>query len=129
MTQKTKIYIGIAAVIFIAILGTHFWQSHKIAGLENSVRDAKQVAEEKRETAAAKELEAAEYKQKIEYLEHQLADVQTKTRKQDEKLEKLNVNSRDARGDVERAKRTRTIDTTADQLCAKLAQLGHSCSE
>ena len=77
--------------------------------------------------AAAKEVESAEYRQKIEYLERQLSDIQTKARKQDEKLEKLSVNSGRARVDVERAKRTRAIDTDATELCRKLAELGHPC--
>lgn len=127
MTQRTKIYIGIAAVVLVVICGTAFWQSHRIAVLENSVSEARQAAEEKREFAGAKEIEAAAYKQKIEYLEAQLLDIKTRTRRQDEKLEKLNVNSRDARTDVERAKRTRAIDTNSAELCAKLAELGHPC--
>jgi uncharacterized protein HemX len=127
MKLRTKLYIGLAAAAIIAISSTALWQSQKIAALENDVADAKQTANEKREAAAEKELQAAEYEQKIDYLERQLADMQTQTRKQDEKLENLNTNSRNARGTVERAKRTRTIDTNTAELCAKLAELGHAC--
>lgn len=124
---KNKIYIGIAAVVFIAIFGGALWQSHKIAKLEKAVETAKQTAEEKRSQADAKETQAAEYKQKIDYLEQQLADTQVRTRRQDEKLERSITNTRLARGRVERAKRSRTIPTQTVELCAKLAELGHAC--
>lgn len=127
MNLRTKIYLGIAAAALIAIFGGAMWQSHTINKLENAVRDAKQAAAEKQDQAAAIELDAAEYKQKIEYLEQQLAEIQLKTRKQDEKLERTTINSRDARDRVERAKRAWTIDATAAELCAKLAELGHAC--
>src|ERR1043166_916605 len=127
MTFKTKIYIGIAAAIIIAISATAFWQSRKITALEHTVDEAKQTADQKRQAADAKELEAAEYKQKIEYLEQQLSEIQTTARKQDEKLEKLNVNSRNARASVERAKRVRTIPAATVELCEKLAEVGHAC--
>ncbi|MBK8466120.1 MAG: hypothetical protein IPL32_09835 [Chloracidobacterium sp.] len=127
MNTKTKIYIGIALVAIIAIFAGAIWQPHKITRLERVVSDAKQTASEKQDQAAAKEIEAAEYKQKIEFLEQQLADIQTNTRKQDEKLEKATNSSRNARGGVERAKRTRAGQANTAELCAKLAEIGHSC--
>ena len=127
MTSTTKIYIGIAAATIIAISATALWQSHKLTVLENAVESAKQTADEKRKAAAAKELEAAEYQKKTEYLERQLSEIQTTARKQDEKLEKLNINSRTASGRVERAKRVRTIPADTVELCEKLAELGHAC--
>ena len=75
----------------------------------------------------AKEMEAAGYKQKIEYLEGKLAEIQTIARKQDEELEKLNTNTHSARTDVDRARRTSSITADADELCQKLAELGHAC--
>ncbi|MEP6789129.1 MAG: hypothetical protein ABJB40_11900 [Acidobacteriota bacterium] len=131
MTAKTKIYIGLSvAVIFaIGMLGGAAWSDHKIAKLERAIETAKQEADSIQRSASQKEAEAREYKQKIEYLEGQLADIQTIARKQDEELEKLNDNSRHARSDVERARRTRSVTATADELCAKLAELGHGCEE
>lgn len=131
MTLRTKIYIGlaVAAIFAAAILGGAAWSNHKITRLEKAVENTKQIGDQKEQLASAKELEAAEYKQKIDYLERQLTEIQITKRKQDETLEKLNVNSGRARRDVERAKRTRAIDTDASQLCAKLAELGHACSE
>lgn len=127
MNTKTKIYISVAAAVILAFLFAGLWQSYQVTKLERSVRDARQAADEKQTQAAARELEAAEYKQKSEYLEQQLADIQTNKRKQDEKLERSITNARLARGDVERAKRSRTIPAQTVELCAKLAELGHAC--
>lgn len=129
MTLNTKIYIGLgaAAIFAIGILGPSAWSDHKIAKLENTVEQTKAAAIRSQESALRKESEAAEYKQKIEYLEHQLTQIQTIARKQDEQLEKLNVNSGRARRDVERVRRAGSIDATAAELCDKLAELGHGC--
>ena len=129
MKPETKIYIGlgIAAIFAIGILGGAAWSDHKIAKLESAVETAKGLADDAGQRAEQKEVEASEYKQKIEYLEGQLADIQTIARKQDEELEKLNNNSGRARSDVERASSTGSIATTTDELCAKLAELGHGC--
>jgi Flp pilus assembly protein TadB len=127
MTLRTKIYIGIAAAIITSFLAAAFWQSHKISDLESDVRNAKQSANQKQQLANAKELESAGYKQKIEYLENELTEIQKQTRRQDEKLERSITNSRLARGDVERAKQRRTIPAQTVELCAKLAELGHAC--
>ena len=129
MTLRTKTYIGlsVAAILMLGILGGAAWSNHKINKLEKAVEETKQLAEGRRQLAEKREIEAAGYKQKIEYLEKQLAEIQTHARKQDEKLEKLSVNSGDARRDVERAKRTRTSNTDAAELCGKLGELGHNC--
>ena len=129
MTFQTKIYIGLvaAAIFAAAILGGGAWSNHKIGKLEKTVEETKQLAEGKRQLAEKRELEAAEYKQKIEYLESQLTQIQTTVRRQDEKLERTNVNSGTARTRVERAKRTRAIDADAGELCRKLGELGHPC--
>src|SRR5438105_2764011 len=127
MKTQTKIYIGLAivAVFALGIFGGAAWSNYKISKLENEVENAKFEADHKGQLAAARETEAAAYKQKIEYLEQQLSDIQIIARKQDEELEKLNYNSGHARSDVERAKRTRTIAASAAELCTKLAELGH----
>ena len=129
MTFTTKTYIAIGAAILLAtgIIGGWLWSNYKISRLESSIAAAKENAANKEQQAAAKEIEAAEYKQKIEYLETQLAEIGGLARKQDEDLEKLNVTSRGARADVERARRTRPVAATAKQLCQKLAQVGHPC--
>ena len=129
MTLRTKIYIGIAAaaILAAAILGGAAWSNYKITRLEKIVEETKQIGDQKEQEAAAKELEAAEYQQKIEYLELQLSGMTITKRKQDEKLEELTTNSSLRRGRVERAKRTRTTPANTVELCVQLAELGHAC--
>ena len=129
MNPQTKIYIALAAVAILTfgVFGGAAWSNHRITKLEQAVDITKQNADRSEQAVNAKEIEAAEYKQKIEYLERQLTEIQTIAGKQDEELEKLNVISRSARSDVDRARRTRTIAANADELCQKLAELGHGC--
>ncbi len=131
MTITTKIYIdlGAAAIFAIGIFSGSVWWNHKIVKLENAVSETKQKVAMSERLAASSEQKAAEYKQKIEYLERQISDIQTIARKQDEELEKLNIYSGRARRDVAGASRTRSIATTENELCAKLAELGHGCKE
>jgi len=91
------------------------------------VDGVKLLAEKSEQASAEAERMASKYPAKTEYLERQIAGIQTIARKQDEKLEKQTTNTRIARADVERAKRTVTTDTGADDLCTKLADLGHPC--
>jgi peptidoglycan hydrolase CwlO-like protein len=129
MKLTTKIYIGLAIVAVLAtgiIVGTT-WSNHTIATLEHAVNQSKKDADTSEKSAIAKEIEAAEYKQKIDYLERQLTEIQSIARKQDEELKNLNNNSRNARGDLDRARRTRSIEATATELCVRLAELGHGC--
>lgn len=129
METRTKIYIGVAlAVLTIAaFIFSSIWTARKFTNLERELRDAKQAVQTADKLAATREIEAAAYKKKIEYLESNLTEIQTIARKQDEELEKLNTNSRDARTNVERARRIRSIDTTANELCTKLAEVGRGC--
>ncbi len=127
MSRQIKIYIAIAAAVLLAITITWLWSNHSIAKLEGESRDARQRAETLQHHAAQREAEAAEYKQKIQYLERELTEIQQLARKQDEELEKLNTVSNNARADVEHARRTRSVAATADELCQKLAELGHGC--
>lgn len=128
MSTNQKIYIAAAAATLVAItLLSYAWSDQRIAKLESQIADAKADAYEKQQIAAAKEREAAEYKQKIEYLETKLTEVKQLSKKQDEELEKRKLNSRTARRNVDTASRTRTITATVDELCRKLAELGHAC--
>ncbi len=129
MTGNTKIYLGAAvvAVLAIGILGGAFWSNYKIAKLESAVAKARREADRIQQTAVKAEIEAAENIQKIALLEQELGEIQKIARKQDEEYKKLTNYSARARGDVERARRTRTINATTDELCAKLEELGHGC--
>ncbi|MBK7932381.1 MAG: hypothetical protein IPK01_02570 [Acidobacteria bacterium] len=129
MTNKTKIYVAVAALalVTLGIIGGQAWSEHKIGKLEAAVEAAKQQAEERESIALAAEQKAAEYKSKIEYLEQQIAESKTRAMRQDEKIKTQNTNTTRARRDVERARSVRSIDTNADELCVKLAELGHPC--
>ena len=129
MTLQTKIYIGlaVAAIFAIGIIGVTAWSNHRISTLDGAVEAAKKKTETAEKLADQREIEAAGYRHKIEFLESQLTEIQTIARKQDEELEKHFTNTRNARADVERAKRIRTIDANAAELCRKLAELGHGC--
>lgn len=127
MTLKLKIYIAAALAALALIVGTQLWSGYKIAKLQKTVDNAKQNADGSATDANAKETEAAGYKQKSIYLEQKLAEIQAIARKQDEELEKINSNTAAARSDVERARRIRSITSTAGELCAKLAELRHAC--
>jgi len=129
MTFQTKTYIaiGIAVIFAIGIIGGATWSNRKIATLESEVEQRRSEADSIQRSALEREIEAAVYKQKIDYLDAQLAEIKNIARKQDEELEKLNTNSRTARRDVDRARRTRAIEATTGELCAKLAELGYAC--
>jgi predicted RNase H-like nuclease (RuvC/YqgF family) len=124
---KTCVIIGAGAVIAISLLIGGIWSSHKINSLEREVEGAKTLAAEKQTAADNLEQQANQYKAKTEYLEQQLADLQATAKKQDEELESLSKTTNSARADVDRARRVRSVATTADQLCAKLAEINHSC--
>lgn len=125
ITTQTKIYLAIAVAVLAIILGNSMWARYQTARLERQVWDAHQRAEAATREARQKEIEAAEYKKKIEYLESQLSDIRVLAKKQDEELEKLNINSRDARVRLGRARRARPTAVTDAELCAKLAELGY----
>lgn len=90
--------------------------------------DVQKTAAERSEQAADKlEKTQNEQRAKIEYLERELEMLRNETRRNDEELKKNNVGVRVARDRIERAKRTRTIDKSVDELCRQLESLGHVC--
>ena len=127
MTLKYKIYIAVVAVLLIALAGYSAASHFQIRRQEAEIEAAKKKADSFQQTAVSKEMDAAEYTAKIAYLERQLAEIQIVKRRQDEDLEKTYVNTRRARADVKRTRGVRTNDATADELCAKLAEVGHPC--
>ena len=131
MKIENKTYLvlgGVAAVLIVAtVIATHFLSNHKIAALERDIENAKAAAAVKQTASEQLEQQAAEYKAKTEYLEQQIAEINAIATKQNEELEKLSKTTDSARRDVERARNIRSVAATADQLCAKLADLGHKC--
>ncbi len=127
MSIRTKIYIIAAVIAAVIIGGAAAWTGYRIQTLERAVEKAKGDGNSLQQEAIRKEADAAVFVEKIEYLERQIGELQNSARKQDEKLEKYNSNSRRARGDVDRARDTRTVPTDTTRLCEKLAELGHPC--
>ena len=128
MNTNLKIYLaGVVVLAGAVFIVGGLWSGHKIATLEREVETAKTLAVEKQTAADNLEQEANQYKAKTEYLEQQLAELQARAKKQDEELESLSKTTNSARADVDRARRVRSVATTADQLCAKLAELDHPC--
>jgi predicted RNase H-like nuclease (RuvC/YqgF family) len=127
MTTKIKIYIAIGAAIFLIIAGYSLWSNYKIRKLEAAAGNAKQHAELQELRANEIEMSAKKYEEKIAFLEANLSELQTLARKQDEELNNIETTTGNARRDVERARGIRSAAATADEVCRKLAELGHGC--
>ena len=130
MNLQTKIYLGagVAIVLIVLTMSVSMWMTnHRITQAERAASAAKQAAAEKEKLAAEKETEAAGYKEKSEYLEKQVAEIEATARKQDEEIERTKNNTAAARSRVDRARSVRSVDTNADELCGKLAEVGHGC--
>ena len=117
----------LAVVLTVGIFFGHLWSNYKTAKLEHDVESAKTATADLQRSAVQKEKEAQGYRAKIEYLEQKLNEIQNLATKQDEELEKLTTHTGDARSDIERARRIRAIATTTEELCRKLAEVGHPC--
>lgn len=127
--MRNKIYIvaAVGGVLVAAILVGELWSGYRIGRAERDAAEARSMAEVLERSAADAELKAAEYKQKTEYLERSLEHIRATARKQDEELEKIDVDVRGARADVERTRRVRAVSTTADELCRQLGEIGYPC--
>lgn len=127
MTTQTKLLIAFAIALAASISISLAWSNHKITELERRAEDAIITAEKLEHEVIESDKRAAEYLQKIEYLEAQANEIRSTTRRQDEKLTKASTNVRDARRNVERARGTRQTAIDEQKLCDELAALGHGC--
>lgn len=127
MTTKIKIYLGVAGALFLITTGYSLWSSYQLRNLESKAEDAIQRAEIQEQRANELEMSARRFEEKIAYLEANLAELQTLARKQDEELKTIETATGNARRDVERARRVRSAAATAEEVCRKLAELGHGC--
>lgn len=130
MNLTRKQFYAIAAVAGIAavlVAGNFAISEWKIARLEREVRTSIERAEISERRAAMLEKQAEATREKAEYLERNLLQIKEIAKYQDENIEKISAAANDARPDVERARRVRTIAATVDELCEKLAELGHAC--
>jgi hypothetical protein len=131
LSPKTKIFIvlGIAAVVLLAVFGGAGASWLRVRGLEHDVRMAKEQADNKEAFAAAKETESEEYRLKAEKLEGSLVEIQQLAKKQDETIEQFEKNVvTGARRDSANARSVRALESTGDELCRKLEELGHGCN-
>ena len=127
MNDQIKLILAVAAAAVLAAAAATIVSNVRLRSLERNVEIATERARTLEETAREAESRAAEHKQKIEYLEAEIAGIGRLARKQDEELKKISGDIGDARRDVERAKRIRTVSTNAAELCGKLEELGYPC--
>ena len=127
MNLKLKLIAAAAAAVILAIAVGWMRSEAGLRRMERAVESARQQANANEEAARAAEMSAAEYKRKIEHLEGEIDAIGRIARRQDEELEKIDADVGGARRDVLRARSVRSIDANADELCGKLAELGHPC--
>ncbi len=127
MTLKIKIYVATGAALFLIVAGYSLWSNHKIKKLESAAENAKQSADVQEQRAYELEMSARKFEEKIAYLEANLGELRSLARKQDEELKDIETTTGNARRDVERSRSIRTAASTADEVCRKLAELGHAC--
>src|SRR5690349_10793314 len=127
MTTQTKLIIAAAGIIIVGLALTTLVSNHRLTGLDSKIAQATQHADAMERQSQIAEAKAGEYKHKIENLEGELAAIASVARRQDEELKTISGDVGTARRDVERARRIRAIDTTTNELCTRLANLGHPC--
>ena len=125
--MRMKLIAGAVVALLVLVFVSWMYSEAKVRRLERVIDSAKQQARTSEEAAVAAESAAGEYRKKIEYLETERAAIGSIARRQDEELGKIGGDVGNVRRDVERARSIRAVGTTADQLCAKLGELGHPC--
>ncbi|MBX7061103.1 MAG: hypothetical protein K1X52_05540 [Pyrinomonadaceae bacterium] len=129
MTRKVWVIAGCSVGLLLMIAIVSLWSNADVNKAERREEAQKAAAEQAEDAAAEIEKKQNEQKAKIEYLEGEIETLRNEARRKDEELKRLGVDVRVARDRVERAKRTRTIDADADELCRKLESLGHGCEK
>lgn len=130
MTRLPPLYIAAIAaglLIIVTVTAASFLSNHKLRAAEKQADVLGERAKALEQKAAELESAAGEYKAKTEYLEAELSKIRSIARRQDEELQALDINTSNVRADAERARRVRAIAATTDELCRKLAELGHAC--
>ena len=127
MKAQTKLIIAGAAVLIVGLTLTTLISHQQLQTLERRVEAARRDADAMEKQSQIAERRAGEYVKKIEYLEGELTAIASVARRQDEELKAISGDVANARRGVERGRSIRTIDTTTDELCARLGALGHPC--
>jgi hypothetical protein len=131
ITLRQKIYIAaaIAGILLLTAAVRSIRTGIQINRLEREAAANIKKAAMSERTAAAAEENAARQSARAELLEQQIQEIRAIATKQDEELKKLAADTDTARGRVEHARRVRSIESNADELCRKLESLGHGCEE
>ncbi|MBX3281184.1 MAG: hypothetical protein KF756_01785 [Acidobacteria bacterium] len=127
MTKKMWLIAGCAAASLALIAIFSLRTSIDIKKADERAEAKKAAAETAEDAAAELEKRQSEHTAKIEYLETEIEKLRDEARRKDEELKRLGARVRIARDRVTDAKRTRSIDTNADELCRRLAEVGHGC--
>lgn len=133
MTDNTKIKLIGGALLALLAISTAGWlvTAVRVERAERRLTNAVAASAKAESEAAAHKLEAAEYIQQIASLESQLAEIRSTTAKQDEKLKNTTTNTRNARNDLERIRRTspnpNNANAGANAVCERLGSVGHPC--
>ena len=127
MSLRMKLIAAAVGALLVLVFVSWMYSEAKVRRMERVVDSAKQEARASEESAAVAEIAAGEYRKKIDHLETEIEAIGTIARRQDEELGKIGSDVGAARRDVERARSIRAIGATANELCAKLAELGHPC--
>jgi hypothetical protein len=125
--RRVLLLLGIAGTVLVCVFIGSAWSHFTIRRLERDIKMAKEQAANKQAIADAKEKEAEKFRLEAERLEGSLAEIQKIAKKQDEELEKIQVETGTARDAAARARARRAIDSTSAELCRRLAEVGHGC--
>lgn len=129
MTRKMWLIGGVSLAVLIVTAIFSLRTSLEMNNAERRAEAQKAAAEKVEQAADGLEKKQSEQTAKIEYLEEELKELRNEARRKDEELKTNDVGVRNARDRVERAKRTRTINANAEDLCRRLKELGHGCDE
>ncbi len=129
MTTKMWWIAGVLLAVLSVLAIVSLRSTLDLKHAEDRVEVQKTTAEKAERAADELEKKQDEQRAKIEYLERELETLRNETRRNDEELKKNNAGVRVARDRVERAKRTRAIDKSVDELCRRLESLGHGCED
>ena len=131
LTIRHKFYIAaaLAGLIVLAAVLHSVRSQFEINRLDREAAAFNEKAKASERSAADAQESAVRQSARAAYLEQQIQEIRVLADKQDEEIKKLNSDTNTARGRVDRARRVRSIETTATELCEKLKSLGHGCEE
>lgn len=103
---KTKIVIGVAAIIALFAIATAVSSHLRLRSLEQTVTETKRYADDQKQRSDELEKQTHIYKEKAAYLESKLVEINAAAKQQDETLKKLSADTDAARRDLDRVRRS-----------------------